>query len=98
MMQTTVAEYVTLKFPVALALPTPASSYELHETLRPLTVQLGEPVWTCVPVGAFAGLNVVVWTAQAAAAKRATSSIGKPPMIPILRILLIDSPVRRSSS
>ena len=99
MMQTTVAEYVALRSARALVLPTPASSNELHETLRLLlTVQVGEPVWTCVPVGAFAGLIVVVWAAQAAEAKRATSSIGKPPMIPILRILLIDSPVRCSSS
>ncbi len=41
LMQTTVAVYVALKFAVAFVLPTPASSYELHETLRPLTVQVG---------------------------------------------------------
>ncbi len=57
LMQTTVAEYVTLKFAVAFVLPTPASWYELHETLRPLTEQLGVPLWTCVPVGAAVGSN-----------------------------------------
>ncbi len=76
LMQTTVAEYVALKSARALVLPTPASSNELHETLRPLTVQLGEPVWTCVPVGAFAGLNVVVWLAQAAAENAMTRANG----------------------
>ena len=70
LMQTTVAEYVADKFAVAFVLPTPASSYELHETLRPLTEQLGVPVWTCVPFGAAAGLNVVV----AEAAEAMTSS------------------------
>ena len=66
-MQTTTAEYVADNSAVALALPTPASSNELQETLRPLlTVQPGEPVCTCVPDGAFAGSNVVV-TAEYAA-------------------------------
>src|SRR5262245_5588830 len=64
LMQTTVAEYVALRSAVALVLPTPASSNELHETLRPLTVQLGVPRWTCVPLGAFAGSNVVVVAAD----------------------------------
>src|SRR5215475_8360204 len=59
LMQTTVAEYAALKSAVAFVLPTTASSNELHETLRLLsTAQLGEPLWTCVPEGAFAGLNV----------------------------------------
>jgi hypothetical protein len=65
LMQTTVAEYVADKFACALVLPTPASSNELHETLRPLTEQLGEPLWTCVPCGAFAGLKVLVDEANA---------------------------------
>jgi hypothetical protein len=73
-MQTTVAEYVALKSARALVLPTPASSNELHETLRPLTVQLGVPVWTCVPVGAFAGLNTV--PADAAAENAMTAASG----------------------
>jgi uncharacterized protein YggE len=71
-----VAEYVTLKSALAFVLPTPASSNELHETLRSLTVQLGEPVWTCVPVGAFAGLNVVVGAAHATAEHAMTAANG----------------------
>src|SRR5215467_245503 len=67
LMHTTVAEYVALRFAVAFVLPTPASSKELHETLPLLpTVQPGVPVWTWVPVGAAAGLNVVLWLAEAA--------------------------------
>jgi hypothetical protein len=96
----TVAVYVVANDPVAFAPPTPASSKALHVTnwVVASTEQPIVPVWRCVPVGAFAGLIVVVEVAHAAAAKRATISSGKPPMIPILRILLIDSPVRRSSS
>src|SRR5712691_1648380 len=75
LMQTTVAEYVALRSACALVLPTPASWNELHETLRPLTVQPGEPVWTCVPVGAFAGLNIVV-LADAAPVSAMTAAKG----------------------
>ena len=87
-MQTTVAEYVALKLPVALLLPTPASSNELHEMLRLLpTVQLGVPLWTCVPVGALAELNVGEyvpgWTlADAPAADRAIINVARPVTIP----------------
>jgi hypothetical protein len=96
----TVAVYVVTNDPVAFVLPTPASSYELHVTniVVASTEHVAVPTWKWVPCGAFAGLIVVVWAAQAAEAKRATISSGKPPTIPILRILLIDSPVRRSSS
>jgi hypothetical protein len=96
----TVAVYVVANDPVAFVLPTPASSYELHETncVAASTVHVAVPTWKWVPSGAFAGLIVVVTAAQAAEAKRATISSGKPPTIPILRILLINSPVRCSSS
>jgi hypothetical protein len=78
LMQTTVAEYVALKFAVALVLPTPASSNELHETLRlGLTVQPGVPLWTCVPCGAFAGLTTVPADAAAENAMTAASGVVK---------------------
>ena len=57
-------------------LPTPASSNELHETLRPLTVQAGVPRWTWVPLGAFAGSNVVVVAADAAEGSAKANIIG----------------------
>jgi hypothetical protein len=76
LMHTTVAAYEAPISAWALVLPTPASSNELHETLRPLTAQPGEPLWTCVPLGAFAGLNVVVVAADAAEGSANASIIG----------------------
>ena len=59
----------------AFVLPTPASWNELQLTLRLLlTAQPGVPVWTCVPVGAFAGLTVVA--AEAAAENTMTAANG----------------------
>jgi hypothetical protein len=87
-----VAEYVTLRFAVAFVLPTPASSNELHETLRLLsTVQLGVPVWTCVPVGAFAGLNVVVDVAEAAVENAMTAANGAVSRKRIRRNTIVSS-------
>jgi hypothetical protein len=58
----TVAEYVVANDPVAFALPTPASWYELHVTniVVASTEHVAVPTWKWVPVGAFAGLIVVV--------------------------------------
>src|SRR4029450_7745540 len=89
-----------------LLCPPPPSTYALQSIERSaFTVHVGEPEARCELPGAFAGLKlpgsgvyVPAPTAQATAAKRATSSIGKPPTIPILRILLIDSPVLCSES
>jgi hypothetical protein len=88
----TVAEYVATNDPVAFVLPTPASSYVLQLTVRPETEQLGVPVWTCVPVGAAAGLNVVVIAPNATDAVRAISNIDSAVTIPTrLMFLLILS-------
>src|SRR5215469_8651477 len=79
LMHTTVAEYVALRSAVALVLPTPASSYELHETLRPVTVQagVGVPVTRCVPFGAAAELKTVPADAAEENATAAASAIGR---------------------
>jgi hypothetical protein len=71
----TVAVYDVTNDPVAFALPTPASSYELHVTnpVVELTEHVAVPRWKCVPVGAAAGLIVVVMAAEAAEADKATS-------------------------
>jgi hypothetical protein len=92
---------VAAKLTLALVFPTPPSTYALQSTERSaLTVHEGEPEVRCELPGAFAELKLPAsgpyvpgTTAHAAAAKRAISSIGKPPMIPTLLILLIDSPV-----
>src|SRR5215204_2064127 len=89
LMQTTVAEYVALKSAVASVLPTPASSYSLHVTVRPLTVQLGVPVWTCVPAGAAVGSKVVA--ARAAGANKPTTSVDNVVIIPTRFIILMSS-------
>jgi hypothetical protein len=89
----TVAEYVATNDPVAFVLPTPASSYELHVTERPVTVQVGEPVWTCVPVGAAAALKVVTIAAEAATADSANTSIASAVKIPNFFTVLILSSV-----
>ena len=92
LMQTTVAAYAALKFAVALVLPTPASSKEPHETLRLLlTVQLGEPVWTCVPFGALLELNVVVWLAEAVAEDAMTTASGTAKRKSIRRNTVVPS-------
>ena len=83
LMQTTVAAYVALKSAVAFVLPTPASSNELQVTESPETAQLGVPLWTCVPVGAFAGLVVVA--AEAAVANAMTAAIGSASRMRIRR-------------
>jgi hypothetical protein len=74
-----------------LVLPTPASSNELQLTLRLLTVQVGEPVWTCVPVGAFAGLNVVVDVAEAAVENAMTAANGAVSRKRIRRNTIVSS-------
>jgi hypothetical protein len=58
----TVAEYVVFNDPIASELPTPASWYELHVTncVVGSTEHVAVPTWKWVPVGAFAGLIVVV--------------------------------------
>jgi hypothetical protein len=80
----TVAEYVAFNVAVAFALPTPASSYGVHVT-RPveLTEQLIEPVWRCVPVGAFARTMVVVIAARAAGALTRSATVNTVAVIPI---------------
>jgi hypothetical protein len=67
LMQTTVAEYVALNDAVALVLPTPASVNPVHVGALPETEQLAVPDLKCVPVGAFAGLIVVLDVAAATA-------------------------------
>jgi hypothetical protein len=98
LMHTTVAVYVTLRFAVALVLPTPASSNELHETFRPLTVQLGEPVWTWVPVGAFAGLKVVFWLAEATAVENAKTAANGTARRNRIRRIVTVSPLTQSGA
>jgi hypothetical protein len=74
----TVAVYVVTNDPVAFVLPTPASSNVLHVTN--IVVASAEqpivPVWRCVPVGAFAGLMVVVEVADAAVANPMITASG----------------------
>jgi hypothetical protein len=81
--------------------PTPPSTYALQSIERlAFTVHEGEPDVRWELPGAFAGSKLPAFgvyvpgatAAQAAAAKRAISSIGKPPMIPTLLILFIDFP------
>jgi hypothetical protein len=73
-----VAVYVVANDPVAFAPPTPASSKVLHVTnwVVALTEQPIVPVWRCVPVGAFAGLIVVVEVAHAAVENPMTTASG----------------------
>jgi hypothetical protein len=49
---------------VAFVLPTPARVYDEQETVVPLTAQVASPDLKCVPVGAAAGLMVLVIAAR----------------------------------
>ncbi len=93
LVQSTVAEYVVANDPVAFAPPTPASSNVLHVTNKlESTVQPIVPDWRCVPVGAFAGLNVVVMAATATDADTAKTNSDSAVMIPSLRICSVFPP------
>jgi hypothetical protein len=76
LVQSTVAEYVALSDPVAFELPTPLSWYELHVTSPEESTEhvADVPAWKWVPVGAAAGLIVVV--ADAAAENAMTAANG----------------------
>src|SRR6266516_2856433 len=79
LVQLTVAEYVAPSDPAAFELPTPLSWYELHVTksVEVSTEHVADvPCWKWVPVGAFAGLIVVVEVADAAAENAMTAANG----------------------
>ena len=85
LVQLTVAEYVVSRAPVAFELPTPASWYELHVTSPEESTEhvADVPAWKWVPVGAAAGLIVVV--ADAAAENAMTAANGTARMKRIRR-------------
>jgi hypothetical protein len=92
LVQSTVAEYVVSSAPVAFEPPTPASWYELHVTscVEVSTEHVAVPKkW--VPVGAFAGLMVVVEVADAAAENAMSAANGTVKRKRIRRITIVSS-------
>jgi len=94
LVQLTVAEYVVSSAPVAFELPTPASWYELHVTncVAVSTEHVAAvPAEKWVPVGAFAGLMVVVEVADAAAENAMTAANGTVKRKRIRRNTIVSS-------
>jgi hypothetical protein len=96
--QLTVCEYVTDRFSVAFALPTPAIWNEAvgQLTVVPLTEQNGEgadvPPAKCAPEGAFAKLVVTTSAAEAAEAIRSSADSASAAIVHI-RFMLFASPL-----
>jgi len=94
LVQSTVAEYVVSSAPVAFELPTPASRYELHVTncVEGSTEHVADvPAEKWVPVGAAAGLIVVVVAADAAAENAMTAANGTVKRKRIRRNTIVSS-------
>jgi hypothetical protein len=54
-------------------------------------MQLGEPLWTCVPCGALLGSKVVVWLAEAAVEDAMTTASGTAKRKRIRRNTVVSS-------